>query len=643
MENYFLNYNCWLNGIKILEQQLKDKAEGKKYCRTLQLEKLERLEKNCLTVIKSKKFYERFVSNSLFYGIEKYFYLYDYPKPKTYLEIRTFTIFSFAMLSIHNMIAFYLLSITNEYVDGVKKSDKKINSYYGGNLKIDKNNLNINTYDLYYFNYYKKFKEKIKLKCEKKERRMILKIDLKNYYSCISVEKLLNKIQEKTYPTKETEHNYTKENIDKIIKFYKYISIESKDDIPVYDNGISSDFMGYLYLFFIEREIFKELTEKYLEIEFELIRYVDDIFIVIDFKNEIKIAEMMEKALKILSNISNTLYSKYKLHLNAKTKIYDCSNEEEIEQLKEDLSLLSNEEIEPENEIKNPQDSLDEIFSELEKIKQQGIASLAVLGAKKDLGNIDLEILKDIYAQQVLGILNKVSEKQKFKKILEKFPIKLFKLAPKPLLVILTTIGYTEKISEIKEYLIKEEELNITDLNLILEILGQEGYKDSDLIKKLSENNYFKKIIESMENEVEDKIIYLNVDITNMKISDILEKTEELIFQIIQRKFSEKEKNYSLALNHLVNEMQLLVYKLINKQKIDYSKYTVESIKQDLKTLELHYDIIHDVGKIFDLRNLNQISHSVSDKRYSKIIDDKQYFIMLKTYENLLKELNEKI
>lgn len=641
MENSFLSYYYWENGIKILEGQLRDKKNGKKYCRTLQLEKLERISEESLNIIKSKEFYDKYISNCLFYGIEEYFYTFNYPKPKSYLEIRTFTLFSFAMLSIHNMIAFYLLSLTSEYIEATKKKNQKITSYYGGNLKIIEKKLKVDTYDLYYFNFYKEFRKKVKSKCKVKENRMILKLDIKNYYQNISIKKMLNEVHNILLSSKASECYFNENTKNKIITFYEYISSISKDDIPVYDNGISSDFIGYLYLFFVEISMRRELLKKYKKLDIEIIRYVDDMFIVIDFQDDVNRDELIETTLKIMSYISNFLYSKYSLHLNSKTRTYDCSIEDEIERLKEDLSMLSNEEIEPLEEANNPQKSLDDIYEELKKIKEKGILYLTSVGSKKDLGNIDLEILKDIYDQRVLGCLKKPEEKERFKNILESFPIKLFKLAPKPLLAILSVLEYEEKIEEIKEYLIAREELNITDLNLILEILGQEEYKDSNLKNKLNNDTYLSKIMKSMNNKVENKLLYLNIEVSNQKLIDTLVNTEQLISQIIKRKFSEKDTNYSLALNHLVNEIQLLMYTLVNKNNVNYEKYTVETLKQDLDALDIEFDLINNIKKIFDLRNLNEISHSISKKIYTQVIGIGEYTDSIQAYRELLCCIND--
>lgn len=641
----FLDYNSWKNGIEILEMQLEDKKKGIKFYRTLQLEILEKIEKKTIKEIKSEEYYKEFIENKLFYGLEEQFYQYYYPRPKSYFEIRTLTFFSFQMLAVHNMISFYLLKLTEVYINDYKKYEKNIKSFYGGNLKIKKSgkdvSLNISTYDLYYFNFYKKFKNTIKRKCKIKNNSMILKLDIKNYYESISIKKLLENIEKYTSNQIKIELNYNKETIESIIYYYTYISKNLKDNIPTHDNGIASDFIGYLYLFFIEKELKKELLKKYEGVKLEIMRYVDDMFIEIKFEKELK-NELTEESLKILGFISEFLYNKYELHLNSKVKLYNCSEENEIEQLKKDLALLSREDLEIEAETDNPVENLNEIYKEIEKIKNQGIKVFNIFQSRNSLGNIDLEILKDIYDKKITSILKKESERVKFRELLNDFPTKLIKVAPKPFLVILNAIEYEDKINQIKRSLMETKELNITDLNLMLEILGQEEYKDTNLLKKLEENYYLKNIIKSIMKSENNEFIYLNVKIRNEEILKVFKNTEELIYQIVKRRFSEKSKNFSLALNHLVNEIQLFSFKFLDKdRKTNYENYTAKEIERELKTLEVDFDIIKEIRNMFEIRNINQISHSVSDVKYIKVVEQEEYNKMLEIYGELLKELSE--
>ena len=80
----------------------------------------------------------------------------------------------------------------------------------------------------------------------------------------------------------------------------------------------------------------------------------------------------------------------------------------------------------------------------------------------------------------------------------------------------------------------------------------------------------------------------------------------------------------------------------MEKEKIEYKKYTSLELKKDLSNnFKITTDDLIYIEKAFDKRNINQISHSVSDKKFIKNISKTEYLEYEKKLESILEKLKE--
>jgi hypothetical protein len=87
---------------------------------------------------------------------------------------------------------------------------------------------------------------------------------------------------------------------------------------------------------------------------------------------------------------------------------------------------------------------------------------------------------------------------------------------------------------------------------------------------------------------------------------------KEVIEQIKQRVFNERIGSYSVALNHLLNELHGICYVIDNNSKKS-KEYDVNQVVKFLQAQSIPHDLCIGVRKLFDRRNTNQISHPGSE------------------------------
>lgn len=413
--------------------------------------------------------------------------------------------------------------------------------------------------------------------------------------------------------------------------------MNEKNGVPAIEQSALNNFLGYFYLCFADIKLDNIFINDYSEVinNFNIIRYVDDTYIFIELNKDIK---RKEKRLEIILDIFNTLrdiyFSEFNLVINDKTKCFDLSNEENINLLKKEIKITSQTERTFVEDNLSIEEKYKGIFHTLKEIKNKN-KSIEHFFIKED--KIDISLLNEIYNKAMSNYLDKPQNKEKIQEMLKNISLSDILFAPKPLLVLLYKYNNFHLIDKIKQELLKLKIVKIEHVEVILEILSQENFNNSEnLISKAKENQDFIKIIECYENISNQK--------SEIKYIDLFDDIT-LINQLVARKKAILSQNYALALNHLINEFQLYCFYLcqnIEKKKREHKNYTCLELKKDLSNnFKMTTDDLIYIEKAFDKRNINQISHSVSDKKFIKNVSKTEYLEYEKNLENILEKLKE--
>lgn len=84
----------------------------------------------------------------------------------------------------------------------------------------------------------------------------------------------------------------------------------------------------------------------------------------------------------------------------------------------------------------------------------------------------------------------------------------------------------------------------------------------------------------------------------------------EVIEQTRLRVLSEKEQSYSVALNHLLNEIHAVC---IKQEWANKKEYDVNDVVKFLHSKNVPHEICIKVRNLFDCRNSNRVSHPGSE------------------------------
>ncbi|MEG3436172.1 AbiA family abortive infection protein [Pannus brasiliensis CCIBt3594] len=625
---YFITYNLWQDALKLLKFQIKQKKSNRHF-NTLSMFYYENLDVNCLED-DAGKYFDVKISTGLFYGLKKEFAVLSYVIPKLGLGLREYKFFTYPMRVVYYAVGLYLLKLSQEFLNETYKKIPRIESFYGGNLHYKSGKIQLTSTNIYYRSFYKDFESKIKQEIKSGEQdKVVLRLDIENYFNELSMPKLLSLLSRFIKPSVQANLAYDVFTREQIFCFFQFISNE-KSGIPQSDNNIISSFIGYLYLVFGDLFIDDILINNRNFIEsHKIIRYTDDIYISITFKHNTDQKSQGLLVHSISSQIAEVLYIQLGLKLNLKTRLYRLSKKKEKEELIKNIKNLSpsdeyfsaiqedddnDDEKEVESVIETPQEKLEKILKELRKIKKTSVEDYYIRDnlARK-------EILQEIFDKSVEQILEKPENKKKIKRVFKNFNFDLVKVSPLEILIIL--LKDESEILRFREFCLNKKIITTGDADLIVKLLCQTNFNDTDLLKKLRQNTHMSGIIDLIQdgNLNCDKPGYYNLACMQMKkISEMPDVLEQTRLRIL----SERNTSYSVALNHLVNEIHAVC---IKQEKADKKTYDVNSVVTFLQSKGIQHEVCIKIRNLFDRRNSNSVSHPGSDESIAWEVTKEEY------------------
>ncbi|WP_009634061.1 AbiA family abortive infection protein [Synechocystis sp. PCC 7509] len=637
---YFIDFKLWKDALELLKFQIKQKHSNRHF-NTLSMFYYEKLHVDCLDA-EPQTYFQTKIASSLFYGLKQEFGVFSYVIPKPGLGLRDYKFFTYPMRAVYYTIGLYLLKLSQEFILETHRKANRIEAFYGGNLTYKEEELKITAKNIYFRSFHEQFKQKIKGETENESQdKFILQLDIENYFNEISIPKLLEFLHINIKPSIQASMSYDSLTREQIVCLFQFIANGQSSGIPQSDNNIISSFIGYLYLVFGDL-IIDDVLKKYIGIiDFhKIIRYTDDIYISITFKHEINDEDQGTIIHSIASQISEVLYSRLNLKLNLKTRLYRMEKQDEKEELLKNLhkASLGDEYIdtseeenqqcnkEPKAAIETPQEKLDKVFEELIKIKKSRVEDYFI----RDKSTQD-EILQTVFDKSVEQILDKPENKNKIQSIFMNFNFDLVKVKPLEILIVLLKDEIS--LANLKNFCLNKKIITIGDADLILKFLSQTNFGEKKLLLKLKENDHMKDIIDTFINGQLNCSSPGYYRLTCMHMHQVA-NMPEVIEQTRLRVLSEKESSYSVALNHLLNEIHAIC---INKEKANKKKYDVHDVIKFLQLKNVPHEICIKIRNLFDRRNSNRISHPGSDDSIAWEVTKDEYWDY---YENVGKCLD---
>jgi AbiA family abortive infection protein len=626
---YFLTFELWTSAKKLLDYQINDKSKYKTY-NTLNFYYFDKI-KTLTNKVREKTYYKERVSNNLFYALEREFYFHKYTVPKTGIGLRSYCFFSYPMQQLMYAFGLYFLRTTQQFL--LDKRSAIIKSFYGGDLKFDEGTkeLILNKDTTLYYKHYHSFKKELINATKDPNEKVFLRLEIQNYFDNISISRLLNLIEFSVKPADLKIYNFDSSTKEQIEFYYRFLS-NGIDNIPQSDNNIISNFISHLYLTFgdfIIEDAINELNSEYkIVVDYKIIRYVDDIYLSIDFKPydifELSYTEDTRNGFiyQLINKIADEFYKQLNLRFNGKAELFRIGNVAEKQNLLDLIKKLSEGYPEPESDKDIAvADKVNRLLGLIDDIKARDVSQVY-----KDLSRQESETLKDVYDKAVLGLMSTVANIVRLEAKFVDFNFDLLRVYPQPLIILLTVCPVAK--ARLDNYLLAKTNLTTFDRGILVVMLCQSGFSNQALFNKLQANEQLKPIFDFMKFKkvVDNKQTgYYKVDIKKMT-----KLTKQVIFieQIRQRIYSERQGHYSISLNHLLNEIQLARCIIEGKNIKTYKEPDVEAL---LTSKGLDNPTKTKISNLFNRRNNNPVSHPGSDSRVAWA-DDKTEYIEYKCY-----------
>ena len=614
---HFLDYDRhWLQGLELLKYQLHQLKEPRKrkphkHFTTLDMCYYAKLEHSFPNLEKKDYFLTR-IANNRFYGLSKEFTVLPYTIPKSHLGLRKYKFMTCPMRVLYYAIGVYLLELSNEYLQDYK-CHKQIDSWYGGDLIFNGKELNLESTDrIHYKSRYKTYRRRLRKETRQNtERKVVFRLDIENYFDELRIPTLLALLEERVKPSIQREMNYDETTQSQLVSFFEFVA-GGMSGIPQQNNDVISSFIGHLFLVFGDSFINDKLLQYNDSAEsYSIIRYVDDINISLTFKGQPSdlggnqsLLNLRNEFNALVPRISDCLYENLGLRLNPKTRIYRLSEKKDRKALEQSLKKVSQEIQIPDDENQESTNKkIRKILNELRKLKRSHLAPYFLMSRKFD----NEEILKEAYDNDVRRRLVK-SYKGHLRRIFIAgggFDFHLVNADPTPI-IIMILICDDVKV-KFEEFLSSKTDLTSRDISLALNYLCQTEFTQLQLLALLKCCPQMTEIIEIFEKGELSPELTGYYELTDEQASIICQPN--IIEQIRLRVLAEQKEDFSVALNHLLNEIHAICGEFDEKSK-NARRYDALRVSVFLKSRNVPHKTYTQIRNLFDRRNKTLVSHA---------------------------------
>lgn len=599
---YFLDYKChWLQALDLLKYQLETK-KGNRHFNTLEMFYYEKLEE-FFGILENENYFNTRVANNLFYGLKE-FTVVLYTRPKSNLGLRRYKFMTCPMRVLYYAVGLYLLELTQEYLQDYK-SHEHIQANYGGQLHLEDGKLNLKPDNIFYQKHYKKFRKRLRQEIRSNtERKVVIYLDIENYFDELSIPKLLNLLEKRVKPSTQRDMLYDVTTQAQLISFFNLVS-GGASGIPQSDNNVISNFIGHLFLAFGDSFLDDELHKKNDSIEsYAIIRYVDDIYISITFKEQDK--DLRDQFLNSLTpRIADCFYENLGLRLNPKTRLFDLEKEKDKQELEKKLKKVSQGiEIADEENKEQPADKITNIFKQLRRLKNSSIDP-HFQGHRE----LEEEVLKEVYDEKVQEMLKKSDYKSHLKGIFMSsggFDFELVNAYPSPIIILI--LACEDVPEKFEKFLRSKKDLTSRDIYLILSYLCQIEFDRAKLklLELLKQSPQMKEVMEIFE----DSSLPTLIGYYGLRAEQVSKIAEPNVTEQIRlRVLCELKEEYSVALNHLFNEIQAICY-VLDKGAKGTKKYEANQVATFLRNQNVSHKTQTQIRNLSDRRNKSPVSHA---------------------------------
>lgn len=232
------------------------------------------------------------------------------------------------------------------------------------------------------------------------------------------------------------------------------------------------------------------------------------------------------------------------------------------------------------------------------------------------------EILKEVFDKRVVQMLEKVENKKRIRQVFRNFDFNRVKEYPLPIIILILKDQMVA--NSFRQYLLSREIVTSKDADLMLTYLCQIDFADFDVLKLLQGYAPMSQIISKVTNPDLAHTQPGYYGLSNNQVKQLCQWSE-VIEQVRHRVFNERISSYSVALNHLLNELHGICYQIDDNENKD-KDYDANQVVQFLQARGVSHNVCIGVRRLFDRRNTNQVSHPGSANFLAWSVSQSEYW-----------------
>lgn len=546
------------------------------------------------------------------------------------------------MMIVYYALGMYIKELLNTAleIDRVAYHNKPVQIYYGGRLNDDQPGSS----KIFYYEDYRDFllKKEEATNPEEGKKIFAISLDIKTFFYSIDHAILLDIIDSKAHGVAKKQYNYD-DDTKKSIMFLLELLQNGSLGVPVSNQNLISSFLSSIYLSTLDGFVFSTFINGQ-NMDCSYLRYVDDFYVMLKVDETVDDTVLRNRIYNIENLLAFFLMNKLQLSVSSeKNKRFEIRDEASQLEFMQSSNLDSPFDQDFDYDMELPESilKLDIAGKSVPEVFNQCINTIAVLKAQAGrLQQLSLDIKESAYLNYILiqksclaysrsaAAGSYIDNLQIFDDITA---IDYLLVKPKVMLHLITVqIKYRDQLVHLLTESFKSSESIIPKLTLLDKYVHQMNFlisETKDAAERAALATELEDSIASLLKQIEQlnangklpDIEYLEllkasfqkqqpqVNFTRIYDAAFLndEHSLSLMQQIKLRRLSEHVGNYSVSLNHFINEFQ----SLFGIRYFNRENKTALEISQEMSGRSFDPAHISLISDFFKRRNENSVSH----------------------------------
>lgn len=615
---YFLTYKTWTQALDLIEFQISQVNKNRHYNKLSTFSYRNKSHESRQALQHAEYFNSR-VANNLFYGLEKEFRSIPYLLPKAGGSRRNTKYISYPLLAVHNAIGIYLLELTKLF----REQSKEKHSWYGADLDnfFASTKPHKRAQALFYMPFYKRYQTTLhaQQRIGGYEHRAAIYFDIKDFFDELPVSILLELIDTYVGNDIKARLRFDRDSRYEIERFYLYL--QGGNGVPQHELNTVSSFISNLYLQFANMKM-KDIVSSYgnLIADNKIIQYVDDTWLFVDFGPWVDQKCRDQTITEIFERIVDELLDTYRLRLSSKTKVFYLNDDKDRTAMAGQITMTSLE-YGSVDETGESTSTPIELFQNICKAIR-GLSKRRSYQAAMSFLEHETEVFNHVYKKGVAELFNHSTCLSELEEAFLGFDFALVKSAPLSLTILISKVKTVW--SQFRQYLLEKQHYSSHDIIIAIHFLGQVDFEDSEILQKICQNPFGRVLVEDFQLTTipSQRPGYFNMsDMHTLIIQDI----HDIIRQIERRVLAEKRRDFSVAMNHLVNELEAVCFAFDPDRPSSVKKYNQENVRSFAQSRGTLTSDLNMLSTIYSGRHSNSVSHPGSLQEPIQTVSEVDY------------------